>query len=444
MNAPLPNDLSAFWIPFTANRSFKADPRMLATARDMHFETPEGRRILDGTAGLWCVNAGHCRPRIVEAIQKQAAILDFAPTFNLAHPLAFELAARVADLMPEGLEHVFFTNSGSESVETALKIALAYQRARGKGHKTRLIGRERGYHGVNFGGISVGGLPKNRMYFNNQLAQVDHLPHTHDLARNAFSSGQPEHGAELADGLERLVGLHDASTIAAVIVEPMAGSTGVLPPPKGYLERLRALCDKHDILLIFDEVITGYGRLGTPFAAQAFNVQPDLLTFAKAITNGTIPLGGVLVDRNVRDTILHSDSPAHAPEFLHGYTYSGHPMSCAVGLATLDAYASEGLFQRAAELAPIFEAAVHSLRGTPGVTDIRNTGLMAAVELAPVPGKPGLRGFTTFEHGFNNDILLRAAGDAISLAPPFISTADQIHSMVDSLRLAITAAQAAG
>ena len=310
MNAPLPNDLSAFWIPFTANRSFKADPRMLASAKDMHFQTPEGRRILDGTAGLWCVNAGHCRPRIVEAIQKQAAILDFAPTFNLAHPLAFELATRVADLMPEGLDHVFFTNSGSESVETALKIALAYQRARGKGHKTRLIGRERGYHGVNFGGISVGGLPKNRMYFNNQLAQVDHLPHTHDLARNAFSSGQPEHGAELADALERLVGLHDASTIAAVIVEPMAGSTGVLPPPKGYLERLRALCDKHDILLIFDEVITGFGRLGAPFAAERFGVTPDLICMAKGITNATVPMGAVGASSQIYQTILDgADAP---------------------------------------------------------------------------------------------------------------------------------------
>ncbi len=439
MNAPLPNDLSAFWIPFTANRSFKADPRMLATARDMHFETPEGRRILDGTAGLWCVNAGHCRPRIVEAIQKQAAILDFAPTFNLAHPLAFELAARVADLMPEGLEHVFFTNSGSESVETALKIALAYQRARGKGHKTRLIGRERGYHGVNFGGISVGGLPKNRMYFNNQLAQVDHLPHTHDLARNAFSSGQPEHGAELADGLERLVGLHDASTIAAVIVEPMAGSTGVLPPPKGYLERLRALCDKHDILLIFDEVITGFGRLGAPFAAERFGVTPDLICMAKGITNATVPMGAVGASGKIYQTILEgADAPI---ELFHGYTYSGHPLACAAALATLDTYEEEGLFERARELEPYFAAAVHSLRDARHVIDIRNIGLAAAVELAPRPGAPTVRAMEAFHKAFDAGLLLRCTGDILAMSPPLIVSRAQIDEIVDGVRRALSAVE---
>jgi beta-alanine--pyruvate transaminase len=437
MNAPLPNDLSAFWIPFTANRSFKADPRMLARARDMHFETPEGRKILDGTAGLWCVNAGHCRPRIVEAIQTQAAILDFAPTFNLAHPLAFELATRVADLMPEGLEHVFFTNSGSESVETALKIALAYQRARGKGHKTRLIGRERGYHGVNFGGISVGGLPKNRMYFNNQLAQVDHLPHTHDLARNAFSSGQPDHGAELADGLERLVGLHDASTIAAVIVEPMAGSTGVLPPPKGYLERLRALCDKHDILLIFDEVITGFGRLGAAFAAERFGVTPDLICMAKGITNATVPMGAVGASSQIYRTILEgADAPI---ELFHGYTYSGHPLACAAALATLDTYEEEGLFQRARELEPYFAEAVHSLRDAPNVIDIRNIGLAAAVELAPRPGAPTVRAMEVFHKAFDAGLLLRCTGDILAMSPPLIVSKGQIDEIVDGLRRAISA-----
>ncbi len=435
MNAPLPNDLSAFWIPFTANRSFKADPRMLASAKDMHFQTPEGRRILDGTAGLWCVNAGHCRPRIVEAIQKQAAILDFAPTFNLAHPLAFELATRVADLMPEGLDHVFFTNSGSESVETALKIALAYQRARGKGHKTRLIGRERGYHGVNFGGISVGGLPKNRMYFNNQLAQVDHLPHTHDLARNAFSSGQPEHGAELADALERLVGLHDASTIAAVIVEPMAGSTGVLPPPKGYLERLRALCDKHDILLIFDEVITGFGRLGAPFAAERFGVTPDLICMAKGITNATVPMGAVGASSQIYQTILDgADAPI---ELFHGYTYSGHPLACAAALATLDTYEEEGLFERARELEPYFAQAVHSLRDARHVIDIRNIGLAAAVELAPRPGAPTVRAMEVFHKAFDRGLLLRCTGDILAMSPPLIVSKGQIDEIVDGLRKAI-------
>ncbi len=436
MNAPLPNDLSAFWIPFTANRSFKADPRMLASAKDMHFQTPEGRKVLDGTAGLWCVNAGHCRPRIVEAIQKQAAILDFAPTFNLAHPLAFELAARVADLMPEGLDHVFFTNSGSESVETALKIALAYQRARGKGHKTRLIGRERGYHGVNFGGISVGGLPKNRMYFNNQLAQVDHLPHTHDLARNAFSNGQPEHGADLADGLERLVGLHDASTIAAVIVEPMAGSTGVLPPPKGYLERLRALCDKHDILLIFDEVITGFGRLGAAFAAERFGVTPDLICMAKGITNATVPMGAVGASGKIYQTILEgADAPI---ELFHGYTYSGHPLACAAALATLDTYEEEGLFERARELEPYFADAVHSLRDAPNVIDIRNIGLAAAVELAPRPGAPTVRAMEVFQKAFDAGLLVRCTGDILALSPPLIVSKGQIDEIVDGLRKAIS------
>jgi len=436
MNAPLPNDLSAFWIPFTANRSFKADPRMLASAKDMHFETPDGRKVLDGTAGLWCVNAGHCRPRIVEAIQKQAAILDFAPTFNLAHPLAFELATRVADLMPEGLDHVFFTNSGSESVDTALKIALAYQRARGKGHKTRLIGRERGYHGVNFGGISVGGLPKNRMYFNNQLAQVDHLPHTHDLARNAFSNGQPEHGADLADGLERLVGLHDASTIAAVIVEPMAGSTGVLPPPKGYLERLRALCDRYDILLIFDEVITGFGRLGAAFAAERFGVTPDLICMAKGITNATVPMGAVGASGTIYQTILEgADAPI---ELFHGYTYSGHPLACAAALATLDTYEEEGLFERARELEPYFADAVHSLRDAPNVIDIRNIGLAAAVELAPRPGAPTVRAMEVFQKAFDAGLLLRCTGDILAMSPPLIVSKGQIDEIVDGLRKAIS------
>ena len=430
MNAPLPNDLSAFWIPFTSNRRFKADPRLLARAKDMHYETPDGRKLLDGTAGLWCVNAGHSRPKVVEAIQRQAAEMDFAPTFNLAHPLAFEAARRIADLLPGDLDHVFFTNSGSESVDTALKIALAYQRARGKGHKTRLIGRERGYHGVNFGGISVGGLPKNRMYFNN-LLQVDHLPHTHDLARNAFSKGLPEHGAELADALERSVALHDASTIAAVIVEPMAGSAGVLPPPKGYLERLRAICTKHDILLIFDEVITGFGRVGAAFAAERFGVQPDMICMAKGVTNAAVPMGAVGVSRNIYDTVLQgADAPI---ELFHGYTYSGHPLACAAALGTLDTYAEEDLFARARALEPHFEAAVHSLKGARHVIDIRNCGLAAAIELEPRPGAPTDRAMEVFRTCFDSGLLCRATGDIIALSPPLIVSEAQIDEIVDRI-----------
>jgi beta-alanine--pyruvate transaminase len=428
----LQNDLSAFWIPFTANKRFKAQPRLLARAKDMHFQTPDGRDVLDGTAGLWCVNAGHARPKIVEAIARQAGELDFAPTFNLAHPLAFETAARIADLMPGDLDHVFFTNSGSESVETALKIALAYQRARGKGHKTRLIGRERGYHGVNFGGISVGGLPRNKMYFNNQLAQVDHLPHTHDPVRNTFSKGQPEFGAELADGLERLVGLHDASTIAAVIVEPMAGSTGVLPPPKGYLERLRALCDKHDILLIFDEVITGFGRLGAPFAANRFGVQPDMICMAKGVTNAAVPMGAVGVRSHIHEAMMQgADAPI---ELFHGYTYSGHPLACAAALATMDTYAEEGLFQRAAELEPYWQDAIHSLSDARHVIDIRNIGLAAAIELTPRPGAPTDRAMEVFHKCFDTGVLVRVTADIIALSPPLIIQKSQIDQIVDTIR----------
>lgn len=432
MNAPLPNDLSAFWVPFTSNRNFKAAPKLLTSASGMYYQTADGRSLLDGTAGLWCVNAGHARPKIVEAIQKQAATMDFAPTFNLAHPKAFELASRIADLMPGDLDHVFFTNSGSEAVETALKVALAYQRARGKGHKTRLIGRERGYHGVNFGGMSVGGLPKNRMYFNNHLAQVDHLPHTHDLARNAFSRGQPAHGAELADSLERLIALHDASTIAAVIVEPVAGSTGVLPPPVGYLERLRAICDRHDILLIFDEVITGFGRIGAPFAAQRFQVQPDIITMAKGVTNATVPMGAVGVRANIYQTVLDgADAPI---EFFHGYTYSGHPLACAAGLATLDTYAEEGLFARSRTLETHFEAAIHSLADARHVIDIRNFGMAAAVEIAQRPGAPTARAMEVFNRAFEAGVLIRVTSDIIALSPPLIIETSEIDRIVETLR----------
>ena len=445
MSAPAAAVSDAYWLPFTPNRYFQQHPKVLAGARGAYYTTADGRRLFDSLSGLWCSPLGHGHPAIAAAFARQPDILDFAPSFQFGNPQAFALADRLVAMAPGALNHVFFVNSGSEAVDTAIKLAIAYHRARGQGQRFRIIGRERGYHGVGIGGISVGGMVANRKTFPTLMMNgVDHLRHPWNPGEMAFSRGQPAWGGDLADDLERLVALHDASTIAAVIVEPVQGSTGVLVPPVGYLQRLRELCTRHGILLIFDEVITGFGRLGSPFAAQAFNVQPDLLTFAKAVTNGTIPLGGVLVDAAVRDAILHTDSPAHAPEFLHGYTYSGHPMACAVALATLDAYASEGLFQRAAELAPVFADAVHSLRGTPGVTDIRNIGLMGAVELTPVPGKPGLRGFTVFEHGFASDLMLRAAGDAISLAPPFIATADQIHAMVESLRRAIVAAQSAG
>ena len=339
-------NMDAFWMPFTANREFKQSPRMLAKANGMHYWTPEGREILDGTSGLWCVNAGHARPRIVEAIARQVAEMDYAPPFQMGHPLAFSLAERLVKLTQEGLNKVFFTNSGSEAVDTALKIAIAYHRLRGEGHRTRLIGRERGYHGVNFAGTAVGGLGPNRKLFGNLVTGVDHLRHTHDLARNAFTKGQPEHGLELADDLERLVTLHDASTIAAVIVEPMAGSTGVLLPPKGYLQRLRDICDKHGILLIFDEVISGFGRLGSPFAAQHYGVTPDLLTAAKGITNGVIPMGAVFAKQGIHDTFMQG--PPAAIELPHGYTYSAHPMACAAAHGTLDTYEEEGLLTRGA------------------------------------------------------------------------------------------------
>jgi beta-alanine--pyruvate transaminase len=431
------NTLDAFWMPFTPNRAFKADPRMIARAEGMYLYTPDGRPVLDGAAGLWCCNAGHAAPKIVEAIRRQAGELDYSTTFNLGHPLAFRFADRIAALTPAGLDRVFFTNSGSESVDTALKIALAYQRARGKAGKTRLIGRERGYHGVGFGGISIGGIAANRMYFGSLLAGVDHLRHTHDLARNAFSRGQPEHGADLADDLERLVALHGASTIAAVIVEPLAGSTGVLVPPRGYLERLRALCAKHDILLIFDEVITGFGRLGAPFAAERFAVTPDILTMAKGLTNGAVPMGAVAVKRDIYDTML---AGAEAPiELFHGYTYSGHPLACAAGMAALDTYQDEGLFERAASLAPIWEDAVHSLRDARHMIDIRNFGLVAGLELALRPGAPTARAQEAFKACFDQGLLIRVTGDIIALSPPLIVEERQIAQMMDIIRNVLAA-----
>lgn len=428
----LENDpLASFWMPFTANRAFKAQPRLLAAAKDMHYTSSDGRQILDATAGLWCSNAGHCREPIVEAIRKTAGELDFAPTFQLAHPLPFELAGRVADLMPEGLDRVFFTNSGSESVDTALKIALAYQRARGEGTRTRLIGRERGYHGVGFGGISVGGIVNNRRQFGTLLTGVDHLPHTHDLAANAFTCGQPAHGAHLADELERIVALHGAETIAAVIVEPMAGSTGVLIPPQGYLQKLREICTRHGTVLIFDEVITAFGRLGSATASDMLGVTPDIITMAKGLTNATVPMGAVAVRRELHDTVVNG-----APdgiELFHGYTYSGHPLAAAAGIATLDLYRDEGLFERAAELSPYWEDAVHSLKGKPHVIDVRNLGIVAGIELEPRPGAPTKRAMELFHKCFDNGLLIRVTGDIVALSPPLILEKAHIDEMIDRI-----------
>ncbi len=423
--------MDAFWMPFTANRQFKKSPRLLSKADGMYFWTPEGRQVLDGIAGLWCVNAGHARPKIVRAIAEQAAEMDFAPPFNMGHPKAFELAERLIELTPAGLNKVFFTNSGSEAVETALKMAIGYHRARGEGARTRLIGRERGYHGVNFGGISVGGIVGNRKSFGPLLPGVDHLRHTHDLARNAFSRGVPEHGGELADDLERLVALHDASTIAAVIVEPVAGSTGVLLPPKGYLQRLRSICDKHGILLIFDEVITGFGRIGAPFAATHFGVTPDLMTVAKGITNGCVPMGAVFAKQHVHDAFM--TGPEHQIEFLHGYTCSSHPLACAAALGALDTYAEEGLLTRATTMAPVFENALHSLRGLPNVIDVRNIGLVGGIELEPVAGQPGKRAFDAFLQCWERGVLIRTTGDTIALSPPLIVESSHIDQMVSTI-----------
>ncbi|MBF9234532.1 aspartate aminotransferase family protein [Microvirga sp. BT350] len=431
MRRPIPNDLAAFWMPFTANRQFKKTPRLLASAQDMHYYTDDGRAILDGTAGLWCVNAGHGRPKIVEAVQRQVAELDYAPAFQMSHPKAFEFASRLVQISPEGLDHVFFTNSGSESVETALKIALAYQRVKGQGSRTRLIGRERGYHGVNFGGISVGGIVSNRKMFGTLLSGVDHIRHTHDPARNAFTKGEPEHGVELAEDLERVITLHDASTIAAVIVEPVAGSTGVLIPPKGYLKRLREICDKHGILLIFDEVITGFGRLGTPFAADYFGVIPDIMITAKGVTNGVVPMGAVFVKSEIYEAFM--TGPEHLIEFFHGYTYSAHPLACAAGIGTLDTYADEGLLTRGAELAPYWEQALHSLKGTKHVIDVRNIGLVGAIELESIAGEPTKRAFSVFLECFERGVLIRTTGDIIALSPPLIVSKEQIDQIVGTI-----------
>ena len=430
-------DLEALWMPFTANRAFKKAPRLLVEAKGMYYTSADGRQILDSTAGLWCVNAGHCREPIVAAIQRAAATLDYAPAFSMGHPMSFELATRLAEMLPGDLDHVFFANSGSEAVDTALKIALAYHISRGQPGRARFIGRVRGYHGVGFGGISVGGIENNRKHFAAQLLPlVDHLPATHDLARNAFSRGQPNAGKELADSLETLVQKHGADTIAAVIVEPVAGSAGVLVPPVGYLERLRELCTKHGILLIFDEVITGFGRLGASFGTEYFGVQPDLMTVAKGITNGAVPMGAVFVRRPIYESVLNAVEAGI--EFFHGYTYSGHPLAAAAGLATLDVYREEGLFARAAELAPYWEEAVHSLRAAPNVVDVRNIGLVGAVELASRDGKVGARGADVMVECFaNENLLIRVTGDIIAMSPPLIVEREQIDQIVERLGRAL-------
>ncbi len=425
----LENDpLAAFWMPFTANRAFKAAPRLLASAKDMHYFASDGRAVLDGTAGLWCVNAGHCRAPIVEAIRKTAGELDFGPTFQMSHPLAFELASRVAALMPEDLSRIFFTNSGSESVDTALKIALAYQRARGQGTRTRLIGRERGYHGTGFGGISVGGIVNNRRQFGTLLTGVDHLPHTHSVAHNAFTRGQPAWGGHLAEELERIVALHGAETIAAVIVEPMAGSTGVLIPPVGYLEKLREICTKHGIVLIFDEVITAFGRIGGATAAETLGVTPDMITMAKGLTNAAVPMGAVAVSREIHDTVVEG-GPDGIELFL-GYTYSGHPLAAAAGLATLDLYKAEGIWEHAASLHGYWEDAVHSLKGKRHIIDIRNMGIVAGIELEPRPGAPTQRATELFVKCFEAGLLVRATGDIIALSPPLTLEKAHIDEMI--------------
>jgi beta-alanine--pyruvate transaminase len=434
--APAQTEFDAFWMPFTANRQFKGSPRLLVRADGMHYWTQDNRQVLDAVAGLWCVNAGHGRREIADAVAQQLTTMEFAPTFQMGHPIAFELANRLAEISPPGLDRVFFTNSGSESVDTALKIAIAYHRARGQGQRTRFIGREKGYHGVGFGGTSVGGMVNNRKFFAGALLpSVDHLPHTLDIGHNAFSRGLPHWGMHLANDLERLIGLHDASTIAAVIVEPISGSAGVILPPIGYLKRLREICDKHDILLIFDEVITGFGRIGKPFASQAFDVTPDLMTTAKGLTNGAIPMGAVFAQRKIYEAFMQG--PENAIELFHGYTYSAHPAACAAALATLDIYRREELLTRAASLSPVWQEAVHSMRGAPNVIDIRDYGLIGAVELEPRPGKPGARAFEVFLKCFERGVLVRVTGDTVALSPPLIIQNDQIGQIVETLGGAI-------
>ena len=430
MNESRPSSMASFWMPFTNNRDYKTDPRLLVSAEGMYYRDVDGKRVLDGTAGLWCVPCGHAQPQIVEAIATMAGQLDFAPTFQMGHPSAFELAEQLMAFSGHKFGHVFYTSSGSEAVDTALKMALAYHKARGEGGRTRLIGRERGYHGVGFGGLSVGGIGANRKQFGPLLPGADHLPHTHDLLKNAFSRGEPDFGAELADELERLVALHDASTIAAVIVEPVSGSTGVLVPPKGYLKRLREICDRHGILLIFDEVITGFGRLGTPFAAVYFGVEPDLMTTAKGITNGAVPMGAVFSKRHIHDAFM--DAPPGI-ELFHGYTYSGHPLACAAAQATLRVFREQGVMENARQIQPYFEDALHALRGLPHVIDLRSIGIVAGIELESIPGKPGARAYSALKKAFADGLLIRTTGDIIALSPPLILGRQHVDELFGKL-----------
>lgn len=435
MHQARPSTMSSFWMPFTNNRDFKRDPRLLVSAEGMYYRDVDGNQVLDGAAGLWCVPCGHGQPKIAAAIAQMAGQLDFAPTFQMGHPAAFELAERLIDFSGGRFSHVFYTNSGSEAVDTALKIALAYHRLRGEGGRTRLIGRERGYHGVGFGGLSVGGIGANRKAFGPLLPGVDHLRHTHDPERNAFARGEPEHGAELADDLERMLLLHDPSTIAAVIVEPVAGSTGVLIPPKGYLARLRAICDRHGILLIFDEVITGFGRLTTPFAGDWFGVEPDMMTTAKGITNGAVPMGAVFSKGFIHDAFM--DAPPGI-ELFHGYTYSGHPLACAAALATLDVFAEQGILANAAAIQPYFEEALQSLRGLSHVIDLRSLGIIAGIELAPIPGQPGARGYAALKAAFADGLLIRTTGDIIALSPPLVMERQHVDELFGKLAAVLT------
>lgn len=434
LHSDLP-DMQSYWMPFTGNRYFKENPRIIDRAQGMYCYTHDGKQLLDAVAGLWCCNAGHCHPKIVEAIQKQAETLDYSMAFQLGHPKAFEMANKLTGIAPDGLDYAFFVNSGSEAVDTALKMALAYHRVRGQGERTRFIGREKGYHGVGFGGISVGGLSPNRKMFGAMLPGVDHMPHTHNLEHNAFSRGLPEWGAHLADELENIVALHDASTIAAVIVEPVAGSAGVLVPPQGYLKRLREICDKHGILLIFDEVICGFGRLGDAFASTRFDVTPDLMTTAKGLTSGTVPMGAVLAQSKIYDTFM--TGPDGAIEFFHGYTYSGHPLAAAAGCATLDVYSEEGLYERARSLEGYFEDALHSLKGEPNVIDVRNIGLIGAVELQGIEGQPTARAMQIFRECYDNGLIIRTTGDTLAFSPPLIIEKEQIDLIVDTVKTAL-------
>ena len=436
MSIDLP-EMDAYWMPFTGNRYFKENPRVIHRAEGMYCWSHDGRKLLDMVAGLWCCNAGHCDPRIVKAIQNQAADLDYAMAFQLGHPKAFELASKLIDIAPDGIDHAFFVNSGSEAVETAMKMTLAYHRIRGQGERTRFIGRERGYHGVGFAGISVGGMSPNRKMFGSMLPGVDHLPHTHNLEHNAFSRGLPNWGDHLADELENIIALHDPSTIAGVIMEPISGSAGVLLPPKGYLKKIREICTKHEIMLIFDEVICGFGRTGDAFAAKRFDVTPDIITVAKGLTSGTVPMGGVLTRGDIYDTFM--TGPESAIEFFHGYTYSGHPLAAAAGCATLDVYAEDDLFNRARSLEDMFADALHSLKDEPYVIDVRNFGLIGAVELTPIEGQPTARAMGIFRDCFDKGLIIRTTGDTVAFSPPLIVKETQIEETVETIRASLRA-----